>query len=110
MTRHASVSAMGLSVLALLVALTASLSAHMEAVRTLPADASSVSSAPAQVRVWFTQQPSPRISLLRMTGPGGDVELGEVTIDRQDRSIAAAVPGTLVALAALVIAGSDDSM
>src|SRR5690606_16765489 len=71
------------------------LSAHLAVSKTLPADKATVTESPAQVQVWFTQQPSPRVSLLQMKGPAGDVELGETTINRDDRSIAASVPTTL---------------
>lgn len=75
--------------------LTVVLSAHLAVSKTLPADKATVTESPAQVQVWFTQQPSPRVSLLQMKGPAGDVELGETTINRDDRSIAASVPTTL---------------
>ena len=82
--------------LAIVAALTASVAAHLAVSKTVPADQSTVSKPPARVQVWFTQQPSPRISLLQMKGPGGaDVKLGDMEITRQDRSIAAAVHGTL---------------
>jgi methionine-rich copper-binding protein CopC len=77
--------------LALLAAFTVGLSAHLAVAKTMPANESTVAETPARVRVWFTQQPSPRVSLLTMKGPGGDVPLGELEVNRQDRSIAAAV-------------------
>lgn len=82
--------------LAIVAALTASVSAHLAVSKTMPADQSTVLEPPARVQVWFTQQPSPRVSLLEMKGPRGeDVKLGDMEITRQDRSIAAAVRGTL---------------
>lgn len=86
----------GAQCLAIVAALTISVSAHLAVSKTMPADQSTVSESPARVQVWFTQQPSPRVSLLEMKGPSGeDVKLGEVAITRGDRSIAAAVLGTL---------------
>jgi copper resistance protein C len=85
------VAALALSV----VGFTVVLSAHLEVARTLPANEATVAETPNQVQVWFTQQPSPRVSLLQMNGPGGEVPLGELQINREDRSIAAVVGGTL---------------
>ncbi len=81
--------------LLLAAACTASLLAHLSVVKTAPADTSTVREAPARVQVWFTQQPSPRISRLEVSGPAGEVEIGDSEIDREDRSISAAVRGTL---------------
>lgn len=95
MSRRSDRFVLGLALLALVGVLTVGLSAHLAVSKTLPADASTVSAAPARIQVWFTQQPSPRVSLLQMKGPGGDVPLGEISLSRQDRSIAAPVDGTL---------------
>jgi methionine-rich copper-binding protein CopC len=95
MTRRAQSVAV-VACLAILAALTASVSAHLAVSKTMPADQSTVLKPPARVQVWFTQQPSPRVSLLQMKGPGGaEVELGDMEITPQDRSIAVAVRGTL---------------
>ena len=95
MTRRSDRSLAGISLLALFAVFTVGLSAHLAVARTMPANGSTVTDAPARVRIWFTQQPSPRVSLLEMKGPAGDVPLGEIAIDRQERSVAAAVNGTL---------------
>ena len=95
MTRRVHLVAVAVC-LAIVAALTASVSAHLAVSKTMPADKSTVSEPPTRVQVWFTQLPSPRVSLLEMKGPGGeDVKLGDMEITRQDRSIAAAVRGTL---------------
>lgn len=85
----------GLSFLAVLAVQTVGLAAHLAVVKTMPANGSTVTEQPARVQIWFSQQPSPRVSRLQMSGPGGDVELGALEINREDRSIAAAVEGTL---------------
>jgi copper resistance protein C len=81
--------------LACLAVLPAILAAHLDVVKTMPADKSTVADAPSRVQIWFSQQPSSRVSRLEMKGPGGDVPLGEVEINREDRSIGAPVAGTL---------------
>jgi len=85
----------GLALLALVAAFTVELFAHLAVARTMPAHESTVTDAPARVQIWFTQQPSPRVSLLEMKGPRGDVPLGEIEISREERAVAAAVNGAL---------------
>lgn len=86
---------LGLALLVLLAVLAAGLSAHLTVVKTMPADESTVSDRPARVQVWFTQQPSARVSRLDMKGPGGNVPLGELEIDRDDRSLSAIIETAL---------------
>jgi methionine-rich copper-binding protein CopC len=80
---------------AILLALTAGLAAHLAVAKTLPADKATLSEPPTRIQVWFTQQPSPRVSRLDLRGPGGDVPLGELQFDREARSMAAPVEETL---------------
>jgi copper resistance protein C len=84
-----------LTLLVLTVLCSASLFAHLKVVKTAPADKSTVREAPTSVQVWFTQQPSRRVSRLEMSGPAGEVMLGDSRIDSQDRSISATVPETV---------------
>jgi methionine-rich copper-binding protein CopC len=86
-----------LAVLCLLAVWTVGLSAHLAVVKTMPANESTITDPPARIQVWFNQQPSPRISRLEMRGAGGEVALGKLEVDRQDRSISAAVAGSLAA-------------
>jgi len=81
----------GILLLGLLVGAGTWLSAHLDVVRTLPVHESTVTQAPDRVQVWFSQQPSPRVSLLGLRGPGGDVPLGDLVLNRDDRSIAAPI-------------------
>jgi len=71
------------------------LSAHLAVVKTAPGDGAKVAGAPARVQVWFNQPPSERLSHLELQGPGGDVTLAELRVDRDGRSISAAVPSSL---------------
>jgi copper transport protein len=82
-----------LCVLALLVTATTVLDAHLAVVKTAPGSDTSLTEPPTRVQVWFDQQPSPRVSRLEVQGPEGEVALGSLEIDRQDRSIAAAIKG-----------------
>jgi copper transport protein len=84
-----------LCVAAVLVAATTVLNAHLGVVKTAPGTGASLTEPPTRVQVWFDQQPSPRVSRLEVQGPEGEVALGSLEIDRQDRSIAAAIKGRL---------------
>jgi methionine-rich copper-binding protein CopC len=77
------------------VAATTVLTAHLGVVKTAPGNDTSLSEPPTRVQVWFDQQPSPRVSRLEVRGPEGEVALGSLDIDRQDRSIAAAIKAPL---------------
>lgn len=95
MTRRVR-SVAGALCFAIVAVLAVGVSAHLAVSKTMPADKSTVSESPARVQVWFTQQPSPRVSLLEMKGPAGEeIKLGDIEIVGRDRSIAAAVRGTL---------------
>jgi methionine-rich copper-binding protein CopC len=86
----------GFFVLALMAAFTAGLAAHLSVLKTMPADDTTVSPPPERVQVWFNQQPSPRISRLELRGPGNEqVEIGQLEVHGEDRSISAAVPAPL---------------
>ena len=85
----------GLAMLVAIGVLGAPVSAHLAVSRTAPADGATVAASPAHVRVWFTQPPSDRLSRLELHGPSGEVELSPVQVNREDRSISAAVTGSL---------------
>lgn len=86
---------LGLCLSALLVVFAATAGAHLSVVKTAPANEATVTAPPSQIQVWFSQQPSPRVSRLDMRGPQGDVALEPVQINRQDQSMSAAIKGTL---------------
>lgn len=73
----------------------ATLSAHLIVRKTVPADQAVVPTAPARIEVWFNQPPAPRVSRLELTGPDGEVALGELEIDTKARWIATLVEGTM---------------
>jgi methionine-rich copper-binding protein CopC len=92
MTHHLRPAAV---LLLILLAGAVQLTAHLSVVKTSPAHDSAVEKAPAVVRVWFSQQPSARISRLELSGPRGAVPLGDLVTDEKERSIAAPIQGTL---------------
>jgi methionine-rich copper-binding protein CopC len=66
--------------------------AHMKAEKMEPAADATVASV-AQVQVWFTQAPDPKVSKLELTGPAGAVTLSGFKV--AEKSIVATVTGTL---------------
>lgn len=85
----------GVCLSAVLFVLTATVGAHLTVVKTAPGNETTLTEPPAQIQVWFNQQPSPRVSRLEVRGPDGEVALGRVEINRQERSISAPVKGPL---------------
>jgi methionine-rich copper-binding protein CopC len=86
----------GLAVMACLSLFTVEVAAHLAVVRTMPANASSVTESPGRVQVWFNQQPLPRVSRLELRGPEGVVPLDGLEVSSDDRSISAAIAAPLV--------------
>ena len=78
----------------LFAVLTVSLSAHLAVVKTSPAKGQTLDGPPSRVQVWFNQPPSDRLSHLELHGPGGEVTLAELQVNRDERSISAAVPSS----------------
>ncbi len=73
-------------------------SAHMAYSKSMPEKDATVGEAPEQVQVWFTQDPEPALSQLRLEGPSGNVALGDTKV-ADEKSIVAEVmtelaPGT----------------
>ena len=68
--------------------------AHLATTRTMPEADATVEESPDRVRVWFTQDPDPAVSMLTLEGPGGDVALGE-TMVVGEKSLVATVTTTL---------------
>jgi methionine-rich copper-binding protein CopC len=81
----------------ILVASVAVLSAHLKVDKTFPATGGTVSTAPTQIQVWFSQAPSVAVSGLTLEGPSGKVELGKLaagmTDGKADNSLVAPVVG-----------------
>ncbi len=84
-----------ISAVALLVTVLAPpLEAHMKPVKFEPAADATVTTAPKQVHVWFTQAPDPKLSKLEMRGPSGPIKLTGFQV-MKDKSIVATVDGSL---------------
>jgi len=81
-----------LSVMAVGLALSSTVLAHMALSKSLPAKDAVVASKPARVQLWFSQGPDLAVSKLTLTGPSGAVKLGALAADA-DKSLAAAVEG-----------------
>jgi methionine-rich copper-binding protein CopC len=79
---------------AAVVALTIPLHAHMKASKFEPSANSTVTTSPAQVQVWFTQAPDPKVSRLEVAGVSGAVKLSGFEV-KPDRSIAAKIDDSL---------------
>jgi methionine-rich copper-binding protein CopC len=73
------------------------LSAHLKVERTSPAADSTISAAPTQLQVWFSQSPTVAISSLTLEGPDGKVATGKATAGqtdgKPDRSLVAPITG-----------------
>ena len=63
--------------------------------RSAPADGAQLAEAPAGLRLWFSSPPEPAVSLIRLAGPGGAVELGEVRKGEED-SLVVPVAGEMI--------------
>lgn len=64
---------------------------HLQLTRSAPADGATVSAAPEEIRLWFSQKPEHAVSMIRLQGPGGEVELGEVQAGDENTLFAALV-------------------
>jgi len=67
--------ALYISVAAIALACATALSAHMKFEKAVPASGSTVSAAPSEVQVWFSEAPDAAVSKLTLTGPAGPIEL-----------------------------------
>lgn len=83
----------------LILASAAVLSAHLKVERTLPATGTTVTNAPTQIQVWYSQTPTLAVSGLVLEGPSGKIELGKVTAGmaegKADNSLVAPIVGTV---------------
>lgn len=80
--------------LALAVAAVGTLSAHMAYSKSMPEKDATLSESPAQLQVWFTQEPEPAVSQISLEGPSGEIELGKTAV-AAEKSLVAAVPTAL---------------
>lgn len=78
--------------LAFVGALVAPVLAHMKQVKSSPAADATLTTAPKEVQVWFTEAPDAAVSKLTVAGPSGPVKVGPVHA-MPDKSIMGAVDG-----------------
>ncbi|MSO48354.1 MAG: copper resistance protein CopC [Acidobacteria bacterium] len=73
--------------------------AHLKVDKTFPVSGATVTTAPTQIQVWFSQAPTVAVSGLTLEGPSGKVELGKVIAGmadgKADNSLVAFVVGTV---------------
>lgn len=88
-----------LPVAVLILASAVVLSAHLKVDKTLPATGATVTTAPTQVQVWFSQTPTVAVSGLSLESSSGKVELGRVTAGmtdgKADNSLVVSVVGVV---------------
>ena len=86
------------SPLLLAVALAALMSvpawAHMALSKAAPSDKATVTVAPTQVQLWFTQKPDMTVSRIVLTGASGEVKLGALKLV-EERSLIAPIEAQL---------------
>jgi len=66
----------------------------IELIRSSPAADARLRSSPAEIRLWFSQAPEPTLSLVRLTGPGGRVDLPRPKAG-DERDLTVPLQGTL---------------
>ena len=80
--------------LALVLIAAVTVAAHMAYSKSVPGKDAALAESPAQLRVWFTQDPEPALSQLSLESPDGEVAIGKTTVS-EERSVVAEVPSTL---------------
>jgi methionine-rich copper-binding protein CopC len=72
---------------------------HLKVDKSSPAEGATVTTAPEQVRIWFTEAPTLAVSSVTLTGPSGKVELGKLALgkknDALDKSVIAEIKDKL---------------
>jgi methionine-rich copper-binding protein CopC len=68
--------------------------AHMALSKAAPSDKATVTVAPTQLQLWFTQKPDTKVSRVLLSGAAGEVKLGELKLV-DERSLIAPIEGTL---------------
>lgn len=72
---------------------------HFRVEKTMPLEGATITVAPKQIQIWFSEAPTLVVSSLTVTGPSGKVELGKLAAGRNsdgpDNSIVADVKGVL---------------
>ena len=72
---------------------------HLRVEKTTPVEGATITVAPKQIQVWFSEAPTLVVSSITVTGPSGKVELGKLALgknsDAPDNSVVAGVRGAL---------------
>ncbi|MCR4376028.1 MAG: copper resistance protein CopC [Acidobacteria bacterium] len=72
---------------------------HFRVEKTMPAEGATITVAPKQIQIWFSEAPTMVVSSITVTGPSGKVELGNLAPGRNgdgpDNSVVADVKGAL---------------
>jgi methionine-rich copper-binding protein CopC len=68
--------------------------AHMALSKAAPSDKATVTVAPTQVQLWFTQKPDMAVSRIVLSSTSGEVKLGALKLV-DERSLIAPIEGTL---------------
>ena len=68
--------------------------AHMALSKAAPSDKTTVTVAPTQVQLWFTQKPDMTVSRIVLTGAAGEVKLGALKLV-EERSLIAPIEAQL---------------
>lgn len=88
----------GLLIAVLAVAATAMISSgdrHLHLTKSQPVKDTTLAAAPTEIRLWFNQVPQRAVSRIGLTGPSGEVAVGELEFADEDMSFKAAVSGQL---------------
>lgn len=71
---------------------------HLRVEKTTPVEGATITVAPKQIQIWFSEAPTLVVSSITVTGPSGKVELGKLALgkngDTPDNSVVADVKGT----------------
>ena len=72
---------------------------HLRVEKTLPVEGATITIAPKQIQIWFSEAPTLAVSGITVTGPSGKVALATLTLgtsgDAPDRSVVAGIKGQL---------------
>jgi methionine-rich copper-binding protein CopC len=60
---------------------------HLRLTKSSPAKDTVLAAAPAQISLWYSQEPTLRLSSVTLTGPNGAVALGAVAQDPRDKTL-----------------------
>lgn len=69
---------------------------HLQLERSSPAADASLESAPAEIRLWFSERPELAVSMIRVEGPAGAVKTGELAAG-DDNDLSVTLPADLTA-------------